>query len=513
MQNSVAPPLGQGRYHLVEVLGAGGMAVVYKAYDARLDVARAVKVLNPTMDDHARIRFFNEARTMAKLHHRNLVTVHDVADDGDRTYLVMELIEGGSIADRMASFGALPPKMACQVCIATLEGLHAAHSKGIVHRDVKPHNVLVDHDGTPKVTDFGIASVSDYSATRTGAMIGTWAYMSPEQRSDAKGVDARADVFAAACTLYNMITGVEPFDLYNKEAYEEKYADIPEPLRPIIQKGTRYKAEDRYEDARAFADALRAVVDELPDDPPDTPELTTPLIERAQVVPTLPDYERSSPSLRIVQDSGVYNLGEIQGEQPAERSWLPWAGAGATLILVLAFLGGGLALGLITVGVVAVLGTGEDEDPALVEPTPIEAPVPAVDPEPTPEPEPEPVVEPEPTPEPTPEPVEAPAPAPVVASPKSQPRPKPRPDPEPEPEPEPVGRDVVLGFRTIPAGGSVSIDGQWHKAPGKVHLPLGSVVEVIFEMSGKGRTTRMVELTGARDLCMDFSGGSPIPCI
>ncbi|MCA9573758.1 MAG: serine/threonine protein kinase, partial [Myxococcales bacterium] len=167
------------------------------------------------------------ARTMAKLHHKNVVLVHDVADDGAFAYLVMELIEGGSVADRMAAFGPLPQRMACEVGIALLAGLGAAHAQGIVHRDVKPHNILVDGEGTPKVTDFGIAQASETSTTRTGAVIGTWAYMAPEQRNDAKSVDARADVFAAGCTLYNMLTGTDPFDLYNREIYEKLYKDVP----------------------------------------------------------------------------------------------------------------------------------------------------------------------------------------------------------------------------------------------------------------------------------------------
>ena len=207
------------------------MAVVYKAFDTRLDVPRAVKLLKSDVDKLGQLRFFDEARTMAKLHHRNVVMVHDVASDGQNAFLVMELIEGGSLADYLQQHGVLPQRMAADVGIAVLEGLAVAHENGVVHRDIKPHNILVDGEGTPKVTDFGIAQAAGYATTRTGAMVGTLAYMAPEQRVDAKGVDLRADIYAVGGTLYNLLTGVDPFDLYNRELYDKLYAGVPDSSR------------------------------------------------------------------------------------------------------------------------------------------------------------------------------------------------------------------------------------------------------------------------------------------
>ncbi len=334
LQQRVAPLLGHGRYRLLELLGAGGMALVYRAFDTRLDCERAVKVLKPELDGMARRRFFNEARTMAKLHHKNVVLIHDVADDGTCAYLVMELIEGGSIADRMAAYGPLPQRMACEVAIALLAGLEAAHEQGIVHRDVKPHNILVDADGTPKVTDFGIAQASELGTTRTGAMIGTWAYMAPEQRLDAKSVDHRADVFAAGCTLYNMLTGRDPFDLYNRELYAETYRDVPEPFVPIIQRATRYEPDDRYPTAAAFREDLEALHPSLPEDPEGTPPLGVPLPRTKEATATL-------HPLHVVDAGTGSSGGHLTLADAPERALT----VGAVVLLLGAFISIGVGLG------------------------------------------------------------------------------------------------------------------------------------------------------------------------
>jgi serine/threonine-protein kinase len=302
------------------------MALVYRARDTRLECERAVKVLKPELDDVARERFFNEARTMAKLHHKNVVLVHDVADDGVNAYLVMELIEGGSVADRMAAYGPLPQRMACEVAIALLDGLGAAHAAGIVHRDVKPHNILVDRQGTPKVTDFGIAQASEHTTTRTGAVIGTWAYMAPEQRNDAKNVDRRADLFAVGCTLYNMLTGVDPFDLYNREIYDKLYADVPDAFHAVIQRATRYSPEDRYAEAGEMAQDLRALLPELPPDPVGTPPLGVSLEgERAAIVPTImADHVHSASTIKpAARPLSTPTAGD---EVTSWRTWVPMIG-------------------------------------------------------------------------------------------------------------------------------------------------------------------------------------------
>ena len=280
MVQEVAPPLCEGRYRLIGELGVGGMATVYRAYDSRLQVERAIKVLAPHLAARSSIRkrFEVEASTMARLHHPNIVTVHDIGSDGNRCFIVMELLEGGSLMGRVERHGVLPPRMAAAITADMVEALGIAHAKGVVHRDIKPHNVLLNTDNKPKVTDFGIASVQqeDRSMTKTGAVMGTWAYMAPEQRIDAKNVDERADLYSSAASLYALLTGREPFDLYTTELHEEMFKDIPDALADVIKKGCAYKAEDRHQNAQELTEALRAILPDLPEDPENTPPLALP---------------------------------------------------------------------------------------------------------------------------------------------------------------------------------------------------------------------------------------------
>jgi hypothetical protein len=263
---SLASPssLEEGRYALVRTLGRGGMATVYQAWDARLRVWRAIKVLDETFapTSAARLRFENEARTMARLRHPNLLSVYDVGTDGARVFLVMDLAPGGSVADHVAEHGPLAPKLACRLIVDVLGALQHAHDNGVVHRDVKPHNLLLDARGAPLVADFGIARVDSAELTRTGAAMGTLAYMAPEQRSAARTVDGRADVYAAGGTLYALITGKEPLDLYVEGAID--WSELPPPLTAVLKRATAWKREDRYPSAAEFASALRAVESELP---------------------------------------------------------------------------------------------------------------------------------------------------------------------------------------------------------------------------------------------------------
>ena len=177
-------PLEGGRYQLLEVIGAGGMATVYRAWDERLQVTRAVKILSPQLYRNTTIRhrFETEARTMARLYHTHIVGVHDVGVDGERVYIVMELVAGGSLMDHVSANGPMPVKMATEALLSLMHALKAAHASGVVHRDIKPHNIMVDHNGVLKVGDFGIAHVADenMSMTKTGSVMGTWGYMAPE---------------------------------------------------------------------------------------------------------------------------------------------------------------------------------------------------------------------------------------------------------------------------------------------------------------------------------------------
>ncbi len=265
--------LADSRYVLLDVLGEGGMAVVYRARDEGLSIERAIKVLDPGLTSGPlRRRFVLEAQTMAGLDHPNLVTVHDVHAD-DPVFLVMELM-AGSVHRWLGNHGPMPPRMAVQVTRAVLQGLAYAHARGIVHRDVKPQNILVSPGGTAKLTDFGIARVaSARTRTRTGAVMGTYAYMPPEQRASAKHVDHRADIYAIGATLYALVTNDEPTDLFASESHALRFEGVPEQLRSVIVAACRYEPGDRFADAEAMDKALAVVTAELPDVPEDTPQL------------------------------------------------------------------------------------------------------------------------------------------------------------------------------------------------------------------------------------------------
>lgn len=255
------------------------MARVYLGWDTRLEVQRAIKVLDPTLSKskNLRARFDTEARTMAKLHHPNVVAIQDVGNDGDRWFIVMDVVGGGSLWDRIERDGPLAPRQACETAVAILSGLQAAHDAKVIHRDLKPHNVLLTLDGTPKLTDFGIARVEDEAAphTRTGTVMGTLAYMAPEQRIDSKRVGPAADIYAMGCTLYAMVTGEDPYDLHNPDAQADRFALLPDALVAVLQRAVKYRADERYPSAEAMSAACIEALVALPPD-----ERVLPLVDK-----------------------------------------------------------------------------------------------------------------------------------------------------------------------------------------------------------------------------------------
>jgi len=278
-------PLESGRYQLQEVIGTGGMATVFRAWDERLQVTRAIKVLLPQLGRNTtlRRRFESEARTMARLYHPNIVGVHDVGVDGDRVYIIMELVAGGSLMDHVTAHGPMPIKMATGSLLALLHALKAAHSKGVIHRDIKPHNIMVDHEGVQKVGDFGIAHVmnEDMSMTKTGSVMGTWGYMAPEQRASARDVDVRSDIYSAAATWYTLLTNLLPTDLFAVDLDETIFDGIPDVAHEVMKGATRLKAEDRYADCDEMILAVKALLLTLPEDTDDYPVPGADLDEEA----------------------------------------------------------------------------------------------------------------------------------------------------------------------------------------------------------------------------------------
>jgi beta-lactam-binding protein with PASTA domain/tRNA A-37 threonylcarbamoyl transferase component Bud32 len=270
-----------GRYRLDSPIARGGMATVYTATDTRLDRTVAVKVMRPALaeDPDFVARFAREARAAARLHSPEVVAVHDQGTDAETgtAYLVMEYVEGRTLRDVIRDRGALPPARALTLLEPVLRALAAAHGAGIVHRDVKPENVLLGDDGRIKVADFGLAravETSNLTAT-TGLLIGTVAYLAPEQVEHGTA-DTRTDVYAAGILLWEMLTGTPPYDADSplSVAYRHVHDDVPPPSQVVagippavdalVLRATRRDPAARPVDAGAFLAELEAVRADLP---------------------------------------------------------------------------------------------------------------------------------------------------------------------------------------------------------------------------------------------------------
>ncbi len=231
-----------GNYKIISEIGKGGMGVVYSAEHINLGRCVAVKCLAPSsiLNRQLHERFYQEARNQAKLQHPNIVQVTDLFEQDGLFFLVMEYVNGQGLDDIIKNRGKLSEQESLPIFKDVLTGLNFAHSKGIIHRDVKPSNILVDRDGRAKILDFGISvQTGDRRLTITGTDVGTACYMSPEQITRPRNIDHRSDVYSAGILLYEMLTGVVPFDSDTDSDYEikEKHCrlQVPDP----IQKNTR----------------------------------------------------------------------------------------------------------------------------------------------------------------------------------------------------------------------------------------------------------------------------------
>ena len=260
------------RYRLVARIAGGGMGEVYRGHDLLLDRTVAVKVLQPSLaaDPDLVQRFKAEARAAARLSHPNIVAVHDWGAENEKTYyMVMEYVSGTDLRDLLVSRGSIDPTQAAAIMASACDALYVAHSSGLIHRDVKPENILLARDGTVKVADFGIAAMVDAERTAPGGTIpGTLRYLSPEQ---ARGDDATSssDIWAAGAVLCELLTGAPPgsgngVDLIRRRASEpvtppsEMGVAVPEELDRIVMKACALETEDRYVSASLMADDLRA---------------------------------------------------------------------------------------------------------------------------------------------------------------------------------------------------------------------------------------------------------------
>ena len=271
------------RYRLDRELGTGGTATVWLAHDVVLDRPCAVKILKPAEREAAarRERLKTEARALAALDHDCVVRIYDLGQHDGQDYIVMEYLERGSLADRLALEGPLAPTEAVDAVIEVLGALQAAHAAGIIHRDVKPGNVLIRADGAAALCDFGIARTATPGTagrTETGVALGSIGYMAPEQRLDARRAGPSADLYAAACTLFNLVTNDTPVDLYLARDTSPRWEAVPTALRPVLRRATRSEPSARFADADEMAAALRDVRPALVGVPP-ARSLAAPIAE------------------------------------------------------------------------------------------------------------------------------------------------------------------------------------------------------------------------------------------
>ena len=289
-------PQKLGRYEIVRELGKGAMGIVYEGLDPVIDRRVAIKTARlDIMQISGRAqemmeRFLREAHAAGALNHPGIVTIYDAAEENGIAYIAMEYFDSGSLLDHVKKRGPFSPEQIVAIGVTTCRALHVAHEAGVIHRDIKPANIMVRQDGSIKVADFGIAHVSDSNLTQEGALIGTPAYMSPEQFMGHK-IDGRADLFAVAVMLYEMLTGEKPFpgETFNAVMHKVVKTDpvapselnpaVNEALNQVILKALRKNPKLRYQTGNEFANALTESLKDVPDPKvlglePDTTEKT-----------------------------------------------------------------------------------------------------------------------------------------------------------------------------------------------------------------------------------------------
>lgn len=267
-----------GRYQVEKELGKGAMGVVYQGRDPKIGRVVAIKTMALSQEfegeelTDARERFFREAETAGRLQHQNIVTIFDAGEEHDLAYIAMEFLKGRDLADHCKGSNLLPVPRVLSITARVAEALAYAHRQNVVHRDIKPANIMYELDSdTVKVTDFGIARITDSSKTKTGLVLGTPSFMSPEQIAGKK-VDGRSDLYSLGVMLYQMLTGVLPFrgesmaelmyKIANEEAPDPRSVrkELPEGLAQVVARSLAKKPELRYQDGEEFARDLRAVI-------------------------------------------------------------------------------------------------------------------------------------------------------------------------------------------------------------------------------------------------------------
>ena len=340
------------RYEILELIGSGGMANVYKARCHRLNRLVAIKILKSDLADNAdfRRRFHDESQAVAQLSHANIVSVYDVSTNPDREYIVMELIDGITLKQYMERRGRMDWRESLHFITQIMRGLSHAHSRGIIHRDIKPQNIMVLRDGSVKVADFGIACLANQGQTLTQEALGSVHYISPEQARGDR-VDARSDIYSAGVVLYEMLTGRLPFEGDSAVSVAIQHLSsvplaprdidpsIPEPLELICMKAMNSDPNKRY----ASADAMIEDLEKFRRDPSVDmdyirQELTAPAADTEPTMP-LPTAQVASA---VKKHTGELRREREEEEEPPRRdkkSIAIIAGifAAAVLLVVLLF--------------------------------------------------------------------------------------------------------------------------------------------------------------------------------
>lgn len=277
LSNSLIGVLLEGRYRVDAVIASGGMSTVYRGLDIRLDRPVALKVMDSRYanDPEFLTRFQLEARAVARLKDPGLVAVYDQGIDAHHPFLVMELIEGGTLRELLIERGPMPPHAVVAVLEPALGGLAVAHRAGLIHRDIKPENVLISDDGEVKLVDFGLVrALAEANITSTNVILGTSAYLSPEQVSNAT-TGPRSDVYAMGILTYELFTGKTPFSGDNPlaVAYQRIDHDVPAPsavmegipphFDTLVIRATSRDPNERYADAAEMASEIRYIISDL----------------------------------------------------------------------------------------------------------------------------------------------------------------------------------------------------------------------------------------------------------
>jgi serine/threonine protein kinase len=363
-----------GRYHILEQLGEGGMATVYKAHDTRLERDVAVKIIRvdqftPASLERVLQRFEREAKALAKLSHPNIVGVIDYGDHEGVPYLVMEYLPGGSLKQRLGK--PMPWQEAARLLLPIARGLGYAHQRRVVHRDVKPSNILIGDSGEPMLADFGIARILEsgdaHTLTGTGLSVGTPEYMAPEQWTGEAG--SQADIYSLGVGFYEMVTGRKPYTADTPAAILLKQATeplprpaqfvpgIPAAVEKVLCKALERKPEDRYADMAAFGAALEGLLagaalpevrpskGKAPKKEPYVPqqlrsEDSMETVEQVAAQDELVDHVQPEPSLSFSSSrpASIRKRSKVLDQKPSSKRWIP-------VIVLLGLLGIGLALG------------------------------------------------------------------------------------------------------------------------------------------------------------------------